>query len=115
MTLQPTLDLTTSRLAAVTHLISTARNQRSWDIVLATVFEILESGPKTLSDLVLGVSSQWPGVTVDEVNLEIALGEALARGLVVSETSLHGEIWTGTSLAHEQALVHPRGSRIAVF
>jgi hypothetical protein len=35
----------------VQHLLAAPRHQRTWDIVLATVFDVLESGPKTTREL----------------------------------------------------------------
>lgn len=93
----------TSRVAVVTHLLSASRQERAWDVVMATVFDALESGPKPAHELATAVQAQWPGSNVNDTTLGVALDHATSRGLLREVTSLYGRTWELSDIVKHEA------------
>lgn len=76
------------RLSSVAHLLRADRQHHWWDIVLATVFDALSSGPKTTSEVCAAIRARWPGIQIADRTIEIALDQAKERGLVTRDATL---------------------------
>jgi hypothetical protein len=70
------------RLATVQLLLSTERTATQHDILIATAFEALRSGPKSDVELEAFANDVWPGAGVTSVQIQMALGTAEAAGLI---------------------------------
>jgi hypothetical protein len=77
--------LTTERLAAVRLLLDAERVPETHDILLASVFEYLESGPKSVHEVLAYVRRVWPGVAIDLNTLAATLNETEVRGFTRHE------------------------------
>lgn len=82
------LDATAGRLASVRLLLNSERNVAEHDLLLATVFEYLESGPKSTQELVRRLEVIWPGVPVSRHALDGALEAAQSAGYVAVEQTI---------------------------
>ncbi len=82
------LDTTAGRLASVRLLLSSDRNVAEHDLLLATVFEYLESGPKSTQELVRRLEVIWPGVPISRHALDSALEAAQSAGYVAVEQTI---------------------------
>jgi hypothetical protein len=91
-----------ARLAAVAHLLRAERRHRWWDIVLATVFDALSAGPKATWEVTSAVRQRWPGIQLSDASIELALDQALERGLVVRDATLHEGLWSTSSLVEAE-------------
>lgn len=87
---------TADRLAAVQLLLLADRDQKAHDILLATVLERLESGPKTFDELLLQIREAWPGVSLSRPLLMSTISAAQDAGLLlpVDPGMLTGAAWT---------------------
>ena len=81
------IPIATSRIAAVTHLLSASRQERAWDVVLATVFDVLEPGPEPAHELLTkeparyDERSQPAGVCVFQCHRECRVVDVATRPL----------------------------------
>jgi len=69
-------------------LLSTERATETHDILLATLFEALATGPKRTEELVGYARGVWAGAPVTRIQVEGALAAALAGGLVETQREL---------------------------
>ncbi len=86
---------TAGRLASVRLLLSSERDVAAHDLLLATVIEYLESGPKNTQELVRRLELIWPGIPVTRHVLDAALSAAQSAGYVGCEQTMSGkDTWT---------------------
>lgn len=82
-------DLFAGRLGAVRLLLeSRARDVATYDILLASAFECLETGPKTTDEVLSRVRKEWPGVVLTQSTVDASLAAAAQGGFVSSEPDL---------------------------
>lgn len=97
--------LTAERLAAVRLLLDRHEKEvATHDILLATAFEFLNSGPKTIDEILTKVNREWPGVAVTRTMVSKSLEAAAGRGLVTQPDRGFGtaEAWKLLSAGRAQ-------------
>lgn len=76
------------QLAAMRLLLNPERDPDTHDVLLATAFEALASGPKSLDEIISYSERVWPGAIILRDSLERALFAAEKRGLVAATQRL---------------------------
>jgi hypothetical protein len=82
-------DLFAERLGAVRLLLETRdRDVATHDILLASAFEFLDSGPKTTDEVLTRIRREWPGVVLTRSTVEGSLEAAAEHSFVDCNSDL---------------------------
>jgi hypothetical protein len=90
--------ITLAQLAAVHSLLDESRAAVQHDILIATILELLRSGPRTRAELLQEVGQVWPGAGLDNGRLQQSLTAAQIANLVAQAELLSGTGWALTEL-----------------
>lgn len=78
------------QVAAVRLLLDTKRSTETHDILLATAFEVLSTGPKTTNEVIDYTRGVWAGAPITRTHVEGALLAAKQGNLIEATTQLDG-------------------------
>ena len=81
-----TLEVTSLQLASVKLLLSSEREVAVHDLLLATAFEYLDSGPRTSQEIASHLESVWPGIRHSYHAIEQIMRAAEQRSYVTSHS-----------------------------
>ncbi|MHB1210419.1 MAG: hypothetical protein ACYC1I_12050 [Acidimicrobiales bacterium] len=91
------------QLASVRLLVQTEREVDIGDIMLATIFEEIESGPKSTEELLKRVRASWPGVSITRSMIDATMNAARERRLTDVIVQLDGQSsWGLASMGRDE-------------
>lgn len=83
---------------SVGRLLSGQLSTDIYQLVVATIIQVLGSGPVYQDDLIDGLTQVWPAFTIDQTDLEVCLRAAEEKGLVKHAVDDGGSTWRLDSL-----------------
>ena len=82
--------LEVGRLGALHSLFSATRKATEYDLLLATIGELLRSGPRSVDSLVGEINRLWPGSKSDHNRVQSALDVGISAAILVPVSMLEG-------------------------
>ena len=82
--------LEVGRLGALHSLFSTTRKATEYDLLLATMGELLRSGPRSVDSLIGEINRLWPGSKSDRNTVQSALDVGVSAAILVPVSMLDG-------------------------